>query len=282
MKKLVMTAIFFCGLALTGCKNESADKELSASGAERSTAIPEETTISEALNKKGRQIWYKVDEETSKDSKASVYVFKNNTLRVYSLGARGNLTIGDLSKMTDDEIIKTVQEMEILQLQDDINSKLSSYELSLSSIKQSKSKGYNPTGDTTKIEAVISALKEISASDFEIPAVKYSLNIESDSTGNNTETEEFIFTKNKVSLPIYTNGDDVGNNFNVTARVVQEKDETKLVFESGYSKFQIYDTWYSGLKMKSGDYFVTRDQNKDGSISFVLDQPGTKGVTVDE
>lgn len=282
MKKLVITAIIFCGVALSGCNGGNADKSLPATDGERNTAIPEETPISEALNKNEPQIWYKVDEETSKDSKASVYVFKNNTLRVYSLGNRGNLTMGDLSKMTDDEIIKAVQKVEILQLQDDIDSELTGYELQLSSVEQSKSEGYNPIADPSKLEAVISAFKELSASDFKIPAVKYSLNIESDSTGNNTETEELIFTANKVSLPIYTNGDDVGNNFNVTAKVVQEKDETKLVFESGYSKFQIYDTWYSGLKMKSGDYFVTRDPNRDGSLSFVLDQPDTKGVTVDE
>lgn len=216
LKKLVMTAIIFCGVALAGCNNGSTEKVLPETGGNDSSLQDTgEVQISYELNKKERQIWYLVSnshmvsksEPVGKDSLFCIFVFENgkfasSTWSNHLTGNKGDsiseeIRFGDIVKMTDEEVYK---------------------------------------------ELVPVFLAD---SSFET----FSLNLRTDSTGNRTETE-----------------------------VLSRETKGSEIFVSGYATIQVYDEFFTGLETDTGSYFVKRTNGD----SYVLDQPGTKGVTVDE
>lgn len=273
MKKVVIVAAILCGVVLIGCSNRNIDKVLPGTGDGNRNEIQRETPISEALNKKGRQIWYLVSAKTpGKDSEGTVFVVENGKVSKY-----GELPLSEVIEMSDKEIIK-----EAIQVRDEY---LYSRNVTLIIDTAQKNidhytetlamKGFSDEDIAMMNERIIEekARQESAKSvDFDkmlsqIKPQKYKLNLVTDSTGNTTEEQQFIYQVSNIE-----------EDYSISI------DKSKLKFEPGgiYAKFQIYDEWFCGLKTTDGDYFVTRDPEKTEELSFILDQPGAKGVTVDE
>lgn len=273
MKKVVIVAAILCGVVLIGCSNGNIDKVLPGTGDGNRNEIQKETTISKALNKKERQIWYAVSDDTpGKDSDGTVFVIENGKVSKY-----GSLSLSKVIKMSDKEIIKAATQgrdeklyaryitQAINGAQKDIDhytetlamNGFSDEDIALMNERLTEAKVRQDFIKSVDFDKVLSQMEP----------QKYRFNLVTDSTGNNTEEQEFIYQESKID-----------EDFSISI------DENKSTFESSgvYAKFQIYDEWFCSLKIDNDSYFVTRDPNKDGSLSIILDQPGTKGVTVDE
>jgi hypothetical protein len=281
LKKIVMTAVLLCAIALTGCNGGNTDKGLPATGGERHTAIPEETPISEAFNQKDQQIWYSLspnDGTPGKDSIPTIYVFQDGNAQVYK---SNGLTMSEITKMSDGEIIKNIKEPEKSELSDSIDKRIQE----LKQDKERDQKMSEPLLNSSQIDAAIAALEKARTTKLKVEPQPYTLNIETDSTGNRTERESLTFDTYFISLPDYSMN-EIGDEYFSDTVELKEKDTENLYFSSGYAKFEVYDQWFTGVYLtglgKEGNYFVTRDPEKNGELSFILDQPGAKGVTIDE
>ncbi|EHF1123862.1 hypothetical protein ACR0YV_001371 [Enterococcus faecalis] len=273
MRKLVMTATILCGVILAGCHNENTEQALPATGDDTRNEVQKETPISEALNKKEQQIWYLVSDDTpGKDSDGTVLVIEDGKVSKY-----GSLPLSEVIEMSDKEIIKSATQdrdeqlytRHITQALEGAQENIDHYTKTLTL------KGFSDEDIALMNEQLTEAKAQqdfVKSVDFdkvlsEIEPQKYRFNLVTDSTGNNTEEQEFIYQESTIT-----------EDYSISI------DERKLTFEQGgvYAKFQIYDEWFCGLKTDNHSYFVMCDPEKTGELSFILDQPGAKGVTVDE
>lgn len=259
-----------------GCSNGNVSLTSSNISSESSKNLElKETTLSERLNNGDRQIWYKVDEKDGVPGKethpSGVYVFEKGKVKYYD---QINLTMSELSKMKDEEIILAAKKVEEDELEERINYSISDHEGLLRVSNES---------DILKINEVITGLKEIRPSELNLESVKYNIDLGTDSTGNRTERESLSFTSKAVLLPVFGNSVERGDIFQKEAQIgLNRMGERSLVFVTGYAKFQVYNEWFTGLIDEDDYYFVMQDSDGNGELSFVLDQPGAEDVTVDE
>lgn len=274
---MIIVTTILCGVVLAGCSKAPSEKSLTETEGVRDNnqVVSAETPISEVLNEKDRQLWYNLSSTNGtpgKDSHPSIFVFQNGNAQIYD---NNGLTMGDITKMSDDEIVKVIKEPEKNKLSDSIDTRIEELE---------RDKERNQS-NSTQIDAAIAALEKARNTSLKVEPQPYSLNIETDSTGNNTEEESLTFDTYFISLPYFSTNEMDDEYF--SDKVELKKNETeKLYFSGGYAKFEVYDQWFTGVYLKGlgrdGNYFVMRDPGKTGELSFVLDQPGAKGVTVDE
>lgn len=111
-----------------------------------------------------------------------------------------------------------------------------------------------------------------------IKPLQYKLSLISDSTGNNTETEVFMFQESVPLQATYNVEEDVWESY--VCGITEMELEYVYPYEGSEGAtncFNVYDSWYGGYKVGKG-YLVTRTSSPK---IFKLDEVGTKGVTVD-
>lgn len=153
------------------------------------------------------------------------------------------------------------------------------YEECISSINLSDDEYYNLIEQTSKVYAqkYVDWLIPHLTSKFElytndVKPAQYKLALTSDSTGNNTENEFFVF---QDYAPLEKNSKGY---YCATT-------ELELSYISPYESDKgatncanIYDSWYGGYSVKKG-YFLTRVSEPK---TFKLDTIGTENITVDD
>lgn len=98
---------------------------------------------------------------------------------------------------------------------------------------------------------------------------KYTLNVKTDGTGNNTHTESIVFTITNAF-----SDDKRDEMLNVPLEVLDKKEVTFDLYPSS-DIYEVYDMHFSGF---SG--IVKKVEEND--LNFELDTPDTKGIVVDQ
>lgn len=149
-----------------------------------------------------------------------------------------NLEYGDLNGLSDDEILEKVKESD----------KAGFEARKQTTIEYFNSKGY----DTTQVSSLTYKEPE---------PVPYTLTVETDKTGNNTEKEKIKFSIETVTFYGSTNSQ---YNCYITK-------DYSIVLETDSGVYTVYDKDFAGY-----DGFMTIVDN--GKVSYTLDSPTSENV----
>lgn len=242
-----------------------------------STDEPQVFTLKEAMERKGVHIWYITEPKDyviGKDNKIErLYVVEDGKMTEY--GINGKLSMGDVSKLTDEEIIKKAKEIHKANVEKSIQGWIEYYQ----------SQTYEDPEIEGKKAGVIEALSSYSYQG-EQPTAAWKSAITTDATGNNTEEETLYYVDRSVagSLPSIEEDLDAGGYYYV------DGDDGIRVYEMCVNMIydypvQIYDSKYTGYWEKyenhqfHDDYaFITRVEETE---KYELDTPSTEGISVD-
>ena len=295
MKKLfkvftLTIATSLMALSLTACGGGGSDVK----------SAKEPVPVSEALNQES--IWFYIgeDEKVGKDEDIrSILVFdgKGNVTRYKC----SELTFSDLKDLSDDEIIALAKEQDksnfdssISRIEEDINEYKESASEKIASItnEMNEAKAEQPdkaseiekfySEDINKLQTPLddlnSLLSEISSIDYREPeAVPYTVHIETDHTGNATQTEYITYNRNIFNFDLdafFKSNPDGFNNDNWDENDYWSSQEDKIEIFPDYGPQTVYDMNFRG--------FVTMVTlvNEDHK-GFMMDTPDTKGIEVD-
>lgn len=259
--KLVGT-VLTVSLLFAGCGNNS-ESSLDKTSVQTSSE-PKVYSMKEALERDGASIWYMVEPDdgvVGKDSHITgIFIFENEQVYCYDegdlsddfLNENGSFCLGDATKVGDDDILERIQEDNIQHISEEIADRIKAYEEkeSVSSTETSEYenwKSYKAVGTQPG---------------------SYELTVETDATGNNTETEILYFSYKPDHS--HMNG-YYGNENNIV---------WDYSFVSSFGPIQVYDATYAGYRRgydEDDRVFITRvDQER-----FTLDTPTTDGIGVD-
>lgn len=228
LRKITAAAVVVCMVAaLAACGDEQTGSEdLQTSGKVDSAKEdePEEVsyTFSEALAREGMQIWYEVNTSgkvVGKDTDISnIYVITDGELTVYPLsfyGLNHRYSLGELERMTDEEILgmlksdiesrkneplelaeRVLEEGFLDGMKSGLRDVFIAYEVSTVSciITECDFSAYKSV-----YEQYIADLKNFSMDGT--PNGSHELHIRTDSTGNNTQSEEWSIIYDRLLLP---------------------------------------------------------------------------------
>ncbi|MFQ6174025.1 hypothetical protein [Streptococcus anginosus] len=186
------------------------------------------------------ELWYRVSEVDKNKEISDIWLVNKGKVKIYSVP--DSLKLGDISKMSDKEIIKQLPKWYEQVKQDWITYlKEATYPEEKASLEHLQR----------------SVGKDVTSQDLKV-------NIKTDTSGNETISEEFsylVFEGRNASpqrpLYDYTSFNSVGK---------------ATIFDSQYTTFYTYDSNRGTL----GEYLITRTTNP-----IVMDSPNTKGVKVD-
>lgn len=186
------------------------------------------------------ELWYDVLKVDKNAEISAIWLVNKGKVKIYSVPR--SLKLGDISKMSDKEILKQLPKWYEQVKQDWITS-----------LKGTT----NPDGQASLATAQKYIGKDAMNQDLKV-------NIKTDASGNETISEEFsylVFEGRNASpqrpLYDYTSFNSVGK---------------ATIFDSQYTTFYTYDSNRGTL----GEYLITRTINP-----IVMDPPNTKGVEVD-
>ena len=189
------------------------------------------------------ELWYRVSEVDKNKEISDIWLVNKGKVKIYSVP--DSLKLGDISKMSDKEIIKQLSKWYEQVKQDWITYlKEATYPEEKASLEHLQR----------------SVGKDVTSQDLKV-------NIKTDASGNETISEEFEYVRSDYwnALPRDTPLDLRGyHRFNSVGKAT--------IFDSQYITFYTYDS-NSG---KSSTHLITRTTGH-----IVMDSPNTKGVKVD-
>lgn len=273
MKKLV--GLLILSLSLFGLSACGEKKDAVSSTSETEASNGQEMTFSEyfAKSKKEAQIWYRVranDDGISKDTEiSSAYVFDNNKVTKYE---DFEMSLGDVSKMSDSEITKEIKKQQNAYDQNIIDDNIKSVEETITD-RENSSAG---TDQIALFEEQLNYLKDSKV--YTPKPAKYKFAIHTDSTGNNTATEKIHFGFKKQELAHLRIDESVGGDTVEKTQLVDQEEEISFSGPSVLRGTTIYDATYITVNVDD-DYFVLCRDDK--MTPLVFDETDAKNVEVD-
>ncbi|AGE29390.1 hypothetical protein BOI99_RS07455 [Enterococcus faecium] len=287
-------------IAVTGCKSNSKNEQNQGSPVKPMVQESVSYTFADYMNDKDKEtkLWYVTKNDFGKDTAIeSVLVFdKDNKISRYK---NTKLTIGEVSKMTDEEILEKVKQDEfdyqsarIQGVREDIAMAEELLEKSDSSIVKSGKEFLSKMKSDNNLNPI-----DIEPSDFYF-------NIITDSSGNQTEKEEFSFIIHEVSYTdssytglynvegdLYAIGDNYVNDETINEaisnkeyqmRTVQNEVTYEITAPTVVRAPQVYESTYNYFPIEPLGWaiaFRTKDL-----VSLQFDQPDTdiENITIDE
>lgn len=254
------------GLGLVGCGTTTPASSGASSSASSASSTPATQGLASVLKSSDRTLWFRIIKTgfIEKDDKPTeLLVLQNGQVTSYNgfggTSLKSTLTFGDISKMSDDDVIsafaKTMQD---------------AYETGYA-IGKNTYATYYPDGVT---ELNFHIPMDITSVDpWEAPTPQdATLAIETTGSGNATKTETLSYKH--LNAVMTTTGEDG------TISVVKRYDDAKQKVLGTATTSTIYDASFTGYAEddEGSEQFVTKAS---GSATFVMDQPGTDGVSVD-
>lgn len=287
-------------IVVTGCNSNSKNELNQGSPVEPMVQENVSYTFADYMNDKGKEtkLWYVTKDDFGKDTAIeSILVFdKDNKISRYK---NTKLTIGEVSKMTDEEIVEKAKQDEfdyqsarIQGVREDIAMAEELLEKSDSSIVKSGKEFLSKMKSENNLNPI-----DIESSDFYF-------NIFTDSSGNQTEKEEFSFIIHEVSYPdssytglynvegdLYAIGDNYVNDETINEaisnkeyqmRTVQNEVTYEITAPTVVRAPQVYESTYNYFPIEPLGWsiaFRTKDL-----VSLQFDQPDTdiENITIDE
>lgn len=235
-----------------------------------------------------KELWYDVysnDNMVDKDDEVkSILVVNYGQVQAYALP--DDMTIGSLSKMTDEEILKNLSDWNKDKITETIEywkkqlaTAKSSYEAHVNSEAEEYDDGEGYLEElSSEIKTAEESIELITSQQGnKVPEFKLEAKIETDSTGNEAMLETIYYFS-----PFYW--ENISLEEVESGRLAGEKSrEWKVSFQfNSFPTFVIYDSNYRGMNYRyndgdsSGDYLLTRSQ-----VNFKFDSVDTEGIVVD-
>lgn len=259
------TGIAVTGLGLVGCGNSNSGSATSTSASSTASA-PATQGLASILKSSDRTLWFRIIKTgfiEKDDTPTELLVLQGGQVTSYNGFGRGSLkgtpTFGDISKMGDDDVISAFAKA----MQD-------AYETGYA-VGTNTYATYYPDG-VTELNFHI-PMDITSADPWEAPTPQdATLAIETTGSGNATKSETLSYKH--MNAVMTTTGEDG------TISVARRYDDAKEKVLGTSTTSNIYDANFAGFAEDSdgSEQLVTKVS---GSTTFVMDQPGTEGVTVD-
>lgn len=265
---------------LTGCSSNSVTKS------------KEPLAPSQAFAQEG--IWFRTEDKLEKDSSIrGVFVFNGKKeVKYYSLDDYSSeaLKISDVNGKSKDEVLKIVEEKDkrifeknqkkleesVKKNLEEKRKSLKKFETELSTGSYKEKPGYFSSLEFLDIENLQNTIKNISEEiknnetwlasiePYKAPEfATYSLEVETDGTGNNTQGQKLIFKEYRQKSEGYHSSTDTFKD------VVDSYEDLKPIF----APYTIFDKQYHGYK---GLYIAVEKEH----AGFKLDTPKTEGVKI--
>lgn len=271
MKKKIITGILTVCIALSLCacgqkeQVSSGTTELSPQEA-REAIKDKQPTLSQLLGD-GRTLWYHaLTRNVTKDGEISAfYIFENKKVTYYR--ETGGVTFGDLDGLSDDEIIKLIDDRAKKVYEEGANNQIANDESLRDEFKEIITAGTSKY-DEVYLDGMDDNLKTIEEcitilegmKNYQSPEpVDYQLRLETDSTGNNTAKESITNIYTSVSF----------GNYLELPKVNTYEETISLVGASG--TFTIYNTELTGYVIDESWVLLTKTDN--ANTTFLLDAP---------
>jgi len=304
LKTLIIGTLIIC---LSGCggfkvtplgdeRTETREAARAENGDSVDSEIEQEAskdtiTISQVINSTERTFWFTggAEEGVAKDGAPHfIIVFENGNGIVYT--NFGSITWGDLTKLSEDEIMEKLTEGAVFKSQHDVESLKNGKMYRLEEeIKERESvlqflrdfeEGAMDGGTAYRDEDIKYQEEEISRARKELQETKEQIEkIE------NATVDISIQPPEKVNFEIET--DNSGNNLvfeRLTIREYSYGEEENVKYKTReigpiQVDFPIYDTTFKGFYSEEGkNVFLTKHDEK--SPTIVLDEVGTEGIAV--
>jgi len=275
MRKKIIASVLMACLMLSLCA--CGQKELTPS--EARDAFKEsmgEITLSQALSD-GRTLWYYTEpDDVAKDKTFELFIFENGKVTYYD---ETDVTFGDLDGLSDDDIIKLVDEsagkdnptLEVIEKE----IKRLEYEIEdIGNILESVGEDERDPQIIEMREAVegmngaiatLTSLKKDAQSQSPQP-MDYQLKINTDGSGNNTQEQVITYTTTSVQIT-YSGG---------VPSLSEETASEEITLIGGGDTYPIYEMFFGGF-ITGGAKNVLLTQVDDYTM-FALDAPNTEGI----
>lgn len=320
MKKSIVTIILvmIAALSLVACGGTQDTSEDSQNSNDDSNSMSNVSgrTPSECFLGQTDGIWYLPQKPSvAKDTEIRcIFVVSNGMAQVYDYSVMRNRrgaeieyhTLGELSKMTDEQIISMLEDEYKLYIearQEELRQDIMRLEQYIAC--EGEFACETPMDEETIVQAK-KCIEEMKKYQFDTvnKAGKCEVAIYTDSTGNNTDTQQLTIPY-RVQRSTYVQDLYFSYEFNdegdwemlwegtafPTEFVLKEAEEEiknytlQIVgieygdpYEIALTQYQVYDSYYSGFATKDS-IFYTRVEH--GSPEFYLDEVGAEGVVVD-
>ena len=240
---LAVSSIFL--LFLSACSSNKGGNTNGSSSEVQKT----EEGIYEHLKNAKNKIWYVADEVSKESHPFAVYVFNKGKVKGYTTFNRDEgKSFGELSKMTDEEIMEYYESQEGTFLKH-------IYDVTASNAEQFP--------DETQYKELAEALKPYGDGKGKLPTADFQVKLVTDDTGKNIASENIEIDFLDVSKP----DRNFGTFWNYTLKLKHVTSTTK-VYNSTYNGFETEDD--------HKPLFVTRSKNE-----FKLATLKTKGIDVE-
>lgn len=273
MKKLLLTILigaFVFLLMACGSNGGNTSNQRNVRG------LSDQYTLANFLSQRQPVIFYDVDEISKDKSPRNIYYFKDDKIMAISTQYHENKTIGELSKMKDNEIIDFYIETEKSYFR---NYQQKNVDL-IKNNEQFKQPFYSKINHdeiSMTYDELVRLGEEITNYDGIPYNSPYEIKIDTDATGNNTKTESILYCGIK-SPNIYENGD-----IEIPFLYNERYYEISFNIYATGNNMPIYNTFYAVLAVESGasgDFLMTRVN--DMSTTITLDKVGAKGTVTDK
>lgn len=242
---LTVSSIFL--LFLSAC---SSNKGGNTNGSSSETQKTE--AIYEHLKNAKNEIWYVTNEVSKTSYPVYIYIFNKGEVKGYNLfdaNIEGK-SFGDLAQMSDKEIIDYYESQE---------------GTALKALSEKADSFYEKINQNEVAKATSEAYKKYADGNGELPAVKYTVKLVTDESGNGVESENIDIN----FLGVGQQASSVGEFPHYTA-VLKHVTSTTKIFDSTYNGFETEDA--------AKPLFVTRSKKQ-----FDLDTTKTnaKGLEIE-
>ncbi|MGM0112168.1 hypothetical protein [Enterococcus sp. DIV0187] len=293
MKKIIYLAgLLSVVLLLSSCSNNETKSAESTD--------TNKMTVSEYIKSNKKESKYMLisdDHEVDKDTSIDyVLAFDKDKATAYTINRGNGFTLGKIAKMSDEEIAKHLREIDEKQQKE----MLALMQSSLDDYKESANKYFDGNdkypelakADTTRI-ATENYLSKIQASINEykvkpLPSSKISLSIQTDGSGNHTESERITFdisayrTDEIIPISIMPDSEIDDLVAKKAYEIVSTRSSHSESFSSGTTErwAEIYDANYNIIPTEQG-FIAIRSKKQ---VELALDQPDTadSDIKIDE
>lgn len=273
MKKLVGLLVLSVALvSFVGCGE---NKDAVSSTSESKSANVKEMTFSEYISKSKSkaQIWYRVranNDGIGKDTEiGSAYVFKNDKVTKY---ADIEMSLGDVSKMSDKEILKEIKKQQSEYDQNIIDD-------NIKSVQETITDRENSTAGADQLALFNEQLKYLKDTIVYTPKPsKYQFSIYTDNTGNNAASEKISFEFKRQELARLRIDESAGKDTVEKTHLVDDQEEITFSGPSVLRGTTINDAKYITVNVDDDYFLLCRD---DQIPPLVFDKPDAKKVAVD-
>lgn len=292
MKKKLSLIIVIAFTLLVGC-TQNTNEETSKN--KDTSTTKEQFTLSEYLkSNENSQIWFYVNEDIEdfgKDtSVGEIYVFKDGKVATYGGDLYSNL--GELAQLDDKEILSSIADKQVDYDNtlvegriEYIKEHLQVIQKRLESVSEDLVDFYQAELDYTN--KVLNSLETFKATNRNFSP--YALTVSTDNSGNQTEIESLSFNKEILNIPT-----SIGDGLYTENILKMIDNETYLwnikTEEQSYdleasdislgANFPVYDSTYRVIRVAKNKFLCTRVE--DSSIKIIADEPGTKGIKLDD